>query len=52
MRFWNNLHRVRDQNRKIEKPNNLKLWEQKIKGPKQNSQSRLRSRMHEGGEPY
>jgi hypothetical protein len=41
---WNNLH-----NEKIGKPNNLKVFRRKrTKGPKQNSQSRLRSHMTEG----
>ena len=35
------------QNRKIGKPNNLKYWNNKTKGPKQDRQNRLRSYMGE-----
>jgi len=44
-RFWY------AQSRKIGKPNNLNFGSNKTKGPKQDSQNRLRSPMPEGGEP-
>jgi hypothetical protein len=40
------------QNRKIEKPNNLQVFRNnKTKGPKQDSQHLLRSRVLEAGKP-
>ena len=40
------------QNRKIGKPNNIKIVESyKVKGPTKDSQNRLWSPMAEGGEP-
>ena len=45
------LHHV-PQNRKIGKPNNLKVFgSNKNKGPKQDSQNRPRSPIPDGGEP-
>ena len=44
IRFWSNLHQA--QNRKIGKPNNLKVFgSNKTKGPKQDSQNQLKSHM-------
>ena len=39
------------QNRKIGNPNTLNLRSNKTKGPKQDSQNRLRLSMSEGGKP-
>jgi len=48
-RFWYNQYA---QNRKIGKPNNLKVFENhKTKGPKQDIQNQLRSHVLEGENP-
>ena len=50
--YWNNFYQVRSKSKKIGKPNNYKVFESnKTKGPKQDIQNQLRSRMPEGGEP-
>jgi hypothetical protein len=51
-RFWNNLQQVRSIYRYIGTPNNLKVCgSNNTKGPKRDSQNRLRSPMPDGGEP-
>ena len=51
MRFWNNFYHARTNPKYLKAKQFKNLWEEQIKGTKQNSQNRLRSLISGGGEP-